>query len=202
MSPPLLKARNRRTRVQLLIDGDKPKNLCPKWDSLPVVREKEEYVLAKQTRSNTGTELEEVTGSASLPIPRKRVLSDSNSLEPAAVDAASKQISEHIVRDPCSSPPSKQMHIDHELLPLEFDMNSDGHPVHCLKMYYAELVAFDSRQDCLLVDGSYDLSLKEYSINVGPGKEKGEIKNGRLSKSLPFDWDTIFEKSPVNVSIY
>jgi polycomb protein SUZ12 len=51
------------------------------------------------------------------------------------------------------------------------------------KMYYAELVAFDSRQECLLLDGDYNIILRECTSN------KDKAKN-----AADFDWNNVFGK--------
>lgn len=48
--------------------------------------------------------------------------------------------------------------------------------------YYAELVAFDSRQECLLLDGEYELNMTKFSHSTK--KESKCTTNGYKSCSL------------------
>ena len=186
MSPSQLKSK-RRTRVQLLIDGDKPKSQCPKWEKLPVLKD-DVHVLAKHTRSNTTANDDSVifmNGNNSY----KRRHSDSGVLE-SNCEFLEESV-EGALRDPCNPPPSKKFHIDQQ---SEDHQLNDNPMIHHFKMYYAELVAFDSRQECLLVDGSYDLNLKECSVATFK-----ESKNGSWLKSMPFDLNTILDKANVRI---
>ena len=62
-----------------------------------------------------------------------------------------------------------------------------------LGVYSAQLVAFDSRKECLLVDGEYELLMQCASSQDDGKKDQGETTGVNVFRAFsPFDKDTIF----------
>lgn len=103
---------------------------------------------------------------------RKRLLNDTTNDNGRGVDL-------------CAPPPSKRSHT--EAMPTTTTTTTVTSP-GC-DVFSAELVAFDSRQECLLVDGEYELLLQKcQSENKKCTSESSPLKNGSL-----FNWDSILK---------
>ena len=103
---------------------------------------------------------------------RKRLLNDTTDSNSCGVDL-------------CAPPPSKRSHTEATPTPTTSTLaTSIGYDV-----FSAELVAFDSRQECLLVDGEYELLLQKcHTESKKCTNESSPLKNGSL-----FNWDSILK---------
>lgn len=180
--------RLRRTELQLLIDGDKPKHQHNHLETTPPI--------LPETRSAHSISMHKSYDS------RKRILSDSSLLQPKK--ETDRQVSEMMTRDPCFPPPHKRSHIVTSE-PTAFSVSStktslmssflhSSSPLpQNVQIYYAELVAFDSREECLLLDGEYDLNMKKCSRD----ESSSEYSVNGLKK---LKWDSLLSNNYLEVS--
>ena len=109
----------------------------------------------------------EINGSS-----RKRLLNDNTSSNSCGVDL-------------CAPPPSKRPHTEATPTPTTSTIATSTD----YDVFSAELVAFDSRQECLLVDGEYELLLQKCQTESKKcTNESAPLKNGSL-----FNWDSILK---------
>lgn len=184
----------KRNEVQLLIDGDKSKTGWIPPDKVTTLTSDEMSLTSRSIRSTDDA----VIG----PIPRKRIQNDLStdiSQNGYSPDTTSTDTT-------CYPPPHKKPCIAFDAEPSMNHVKSassscssspsSNAPEHQdMSVYCAELVAFDSRQECLLLDGKYEILMQKCSQD---SKKDAETCK-RYSESLSsLEWDSMFSKHTVS----
>lgn len=191
----------KRNEIQLLLDGDKPKDEWVSREQLPLVTA--EDIKSRQTRSAniSGSSTRRIATIAD-PSSAYPMLSWSQSTsQPLPANPRKRPHSDPILTDTsapmeeCDTTSLAKRHAPHHPV----DPNVRGEPyafpiVSCTPqtppavpllstsdVYCAEFVAFDSRQECQLVNGEYELLLQKC-----PSEEK------KMEDELYTAWDTVF----------
>ena len=204
----------KRRELQLLLDGDKPKNQWVSLQEIPVFQAEDPN--SRQTRSNKlwGSSTRRITPVEHFNFSFGALNSKKNPpRKQLPVDTITPQAQPHSSpRDPSQPPPAKQpalslpspiMNSTSEStsptapnqsetlppLPARSSHHPPPPPSPPKEMFFADLVAFDSRQQCLLVDGDYELVLRRCH------------ENGHSdSHSSPLSWDSILRGKAVSCS--
>lgn len=223
----------RRSEIQLLLDGDKPKEHRISATEIPVFTA--EDIANRSTRSastgvpsrspwmSTSTRRITPVEHLSYPMPsvvprrnsatasplqenRKRSLSDSDPIPSASspIGPPAKQPRLEVAETPVlGQPPERRKVIATQLLPkaepkraacLEPGKDEAGLDPDLLQsVFCAELTVFDSRGECLLQEGSYNLLMQRCSAKDGDATG--------LMTFAPLTWNTIFgaEKASTRV---
>ena len=168
------RAFKKRNELQLLLDGDKPKTQWISDNDIPVLLS--DGIVSKHGKSASPSK-----GNVSAN-PRKRNLDISHPEDTLSegLDQPPAKKPYNSVSPPCpasngcsSVPPSAA--------PREPSDQSE------VGVYCAELVAFDSRQECLLVDGEYEILMQRCSRS---GQKDG--KDGLQHQSSSIEKDSLF----------
>ena len=195
----------KRRELQLLLDGDKPRNEWLSLNEIPVIHA--EDVNSRQTRSNKlwGSSTRRITPVEHFNFSFTATNSKKNSprKQPSAETIGPQPHSSP--RDPSQPPPAKQpaLSLPSPIVNSSSESNSptipnqsetlppsSSHPPlprsASKETFFADLVAFDSRQQCLLVDGDYELVLRRCH------------QKGNVGSNSPLSWDSILRGREVS----